>query len=79
MYFVDLKFVCLIVTMRAMPAFRFLHLKLKLDCHHPPCGCDRRILSLAPLEVARCTQGALCAWGFQRGKARVWVCLYPPS
>ena len=44
-------FVCLIDTMRAMSAFHFLQLKLKLDCHHPPCGCGRRILLLAPLEV----------------------------
>lgn len=47
--------------MRAMSAFHFLYLKLKLDCHHPPCGCDRRILLLAPLEVVSVRPvGPLC-------------------
>ena len=69
MYFLDLKFVCLIVTMRAMPAFRFLHLKLKLDCHHPPCGCDRRILSLAPLEVASVRPGSPLCLGLSERKS----------
>lgn len=68
MYFLDLKFVCLIVTMRAMPAFRFLHLKLKLDCHHPPCGCDR-ILSLAPLEVASVHPGSPLCLGLSERKS----------